>query len=117
MEYMEKDFINGAHTYGPTNFCTILFNYNIMSSSNLEVIELLSKYYPPRNVSVVLVELLSNNVKDPTVFKNFIEVLGNISPLHYLYNKIDIINGWSNKVIVSINVNKLKTHNLELTTS
>ena len=95
MEYIEKDIINGATTYGPTKFSTILFNYNIMSSSNLEVIELLCKYFPPRNVSVVLVELLSSNVKDPTIFKNFIDVLGNISPLHYLYKKIDTLNGWS----------------------
>ena len=94
MGYMEKDFINGATTYGPTIFSRILFNYNIMSSSNLEVIELLSKFFSPRNVSVVLVELLSNNMKDPTIFTKFIDVLGNISPLHYLYKKIDIINGW-----------------------
>ena len=94
MEYMEEDFINGATSYGPTNFSTILYNYNITSSSNLEVIEMLSTFFAPRNVSVVLVELLSSNMKDPTLFKKFIDVLENISPLHYLYKKIDILNGW-----------------------
>ena len=93
MEYMENDLITGVTRYGPTNFSSILFKYYIMSSSNHELIGWLSKYLPPRNLSIVLVEILENNVQDPLIFKDFIHVLWNVSPLNYLYNKIYIVFG------------------------
>ena len=68
---MEKDFIDGAIAYGPQNLSVILYEHNIMSSSNIKLIDLLSEYVHPTNISVMLVEILANNVKDKTVFKDF----------------------------------------------
>ena len=93
MEDMESDLINGAIIYGPTNFSIILYKYNIISSFSFKLINRLSKLLSPRNVSVVLVEILANNIKDELIFKNFIHILENSSPLHYLYQKIGIIYG------------------------
>ena len=90
---MESDLINGAIIYGPTNFSIILHKYNIISSFSFQLIDTLSKYLPPRKVSVVLVEILVTNIKDELIFKNFIYILENTSLLHYLYQKIGIIFG------------------------
>ena len=90
---MEKDIIDGVIRYGPKMFSSILFEYNIISSSNLKLISLLSKYISPRNVSVMLVEILANNIKDQTVFKDFIVFLGNVPSLRYIYIKINIVFG------------------------
>ena len=90
---MEKDFIRGITIYGPAIFSSILFEKNIISSSNLNLIGLLSKYLSPRNVSVILVEILASNMKDQTVFKNFIMSLRNLSSLRYLYSKINMLYG------------------------
>ena len=90
---MEKDLIDGAIAYGPEMFCNILLEYNIMSSSDVMLIGLLSEYVHSRNVSLMLVEILANNVKDKTVFKDFIIFLRREPSLRYLYHKINIVFG------------------------
>ena len=85
---MEKDIIDAVTTYGPNNFSRILFEHNIMTSSNVELIHCLSKHLPPENVSIILVEILANNVKKSKVFKHFLFLLGNVSFLCGLYQKI-----------------------------
>ena len=92
-EIMEKDIIHAAIGYGPKNFSSMLFQYSIISSSNLKIMELLSQYLPPNNLSIVLVEILADNIKDTTRIKDFINFLGNVSSLHYLYKKINTFLG------------------------
>ena len=87
-KHVEKDIMDGATTYGPNNLSRILFEHNIMTSSNVELIRCLSKHLPPENVSIILVEILANNVKNPKVFKRFLIFLGNVSFLCELYQKI-----------------------------
>ena len=91
---MEKDLTDGAVKYGPTKFSKILYKYNVVSSSTFILVERLSEYLPPTNVSVILVEILAHNIKEDMVFKKFIHVLENISTLRYLYLKICVIFGW-----------------------
>ena len=90
---MEEDIFNAITGYGPKNFSIMLIQYGIISSSNLKIIGLLSQYLPPNNVSVILVEILANNIKDTTRIKDFMNFLGNVSSLHYLYKKIYIYLG------------------------
>ena len=90
---MEEDIIYAVIGYGPKKISILLFQYSIISSSNLKTIGLLSQYLPPNNVSVILVEILANKVKDTSRFKDFINFLGNVSSLHYLYKKMNIILG------------------------
>ena len=80
--------IDGATTYGPKIFSRILFEHNIMTSSNVEFIGWLNKHLPPQNTSVILVEILANNVKNPKIFKHFITFLGNVPFSHELYQNI-----------------------------
>ena len=90
---MVKDFTDGAVKYGPTKFSIILYKYNIVSLSTLILVERLSEYLPPTNVSAILVEILANDIKDDLIFKKFFHVLENVSTLRYLYHKIRVI-GW-----------------------
>ena len=82
---MEENIFNAVTGYGPEKFSIMLFQYSFISSSNLKIIGLLSQYLPPNNVSVILVEILADNIKDTTRIENFINFLGNVSSLHYLY--------------------------------
>ena len=84
-EVMEEHIIHAITEYGPKNFSNMLFQYRIINSSNLKIMELLSQYLPPNNVSIILLEILANNIKDTTRIKDFINFLGNVSSLHYLY--------------------------------
>ena len=84
---MEEDIFNAVTGYGPKKFSIMLFQYNIISSSNKKIIGLLSQYLPPNNVSIILVEILANNIKNTTRIKDFINFLAKISSLHYLYKK------------------------------
>ena len=86
---MEDDIIDAVIEYGPKIFSSMLFQYNIFSSFNLKIMGLLSQYLPLKNVSVILVEILANNVKDTATFKDFINFLKNVSSLHYLYKKMN----------------------------
>ena len=90
---MEKDIISGVTRFGPERFSSMLVQYNIINSTNLKIIGMLSKYLPPKIVSIILVEVLANNIKDVTGFHNFIAILGNVSSLLHLYNKKNIILG------------------------
>ena len=90
---METDIIRGATRYGPKMFSDTLFEYNIISSSNLRLIGFLSKYLSPRNVSLILVDILASNVKSLIAFNDFIFCLRNVSSLRYLYNKINVLLG------------------------
>ena len=92
-EVMEEDIFNAVTGYGPKKFSIMLFQCSIISSSNLKMIGLLSQYLPPNNVSVILVEILANNIKETTIIKYFINFLGNVSSLHYLYKKFYIYLG------------------------
>ena len=94
IEYMDKDLIDGAVKYGPTNFSIILYKYNVVSLSTFILVQTLSEYFPPTNVSAILVEILANNIKDEQIFKKFFRVLENVSTLRYLYHKIRVIFGW-----------------------
>ena len=84
---MEEDIIHAVTGYGPKKFSIMLFQCSFISSSNLKIIGLLSQYLPPNNVSIILVEILANNIKDTKRIKDFINFLGNVSSLHYLYKK------------------------------
>ena len=84
---MEEDVLNAVTGYGPKAFSIMLFQCSIISSFNLKIIGLLSQYLPPKNVSVILVEILANNIKDTTRIKDFINLLENVPSLHYLYKK------------------------------
>ena len=84
---MEENIFNAVTGYGPEKFSIMLFQYSFISSSNLKIIGLLSQYLPPNNVSVILVEILADNIKDTTRIEDFINFLGNISSLHYLYTE------------------------------
>ena len=86
-EIMEEDIFYAITEYGPKKFSIMLFQYSIISSSNQKIIGLLSQYLPPNNVSVVLVEILANNIKETTIIEDFINFLRNVSSLHYLYKK------------------------------
>ena len=94
IEHIGIDLIDGAVEYGPTNFSIILYKYNIVSLSTHTLVQRLSQYLPPTNVSVILVEILAHNIKDDQIFKNFFHVLEKESTLHYLYHKIRVIFGW-----------------------
>ena len=91
---MENDFIHEAVKYGPTKFSKILYKYKVVSLSTLILVERLSEYLPPTNISVILVEILAHNIKEDLVFKKFIHVLEKVSTLRYLYHKIRVIFGW-----------------------
>ena len=91
---MEKDLTEAADKYGPTKFSKILYEYNIMSLSTHTLLQRLSEYLPPTNISVILVEILAHNIKEDLVFKRFIDVLEKESTLRYLYLKIRVIFGW-----------------------
>ena len=92
-QLMEKDIFHAVIEYGPTNFASVLFQYNIISSFHLNITGLLGQYLPPNNVSVILVEILANNVKHTATFKDFINFLANVSSLHYLYKTMNRILG------------------------
>ena len=85
--FMEEDIFNAVTGYGPEKISIVLFQYSFISSSNLKIIGLLSQYLPLNNVSIILVEILADNIKDTTRIEDFINFLGNISSLHYLYKK------------------------------
>ena len=85
--FMEEDIFNAVTGYGPEKISIMLFQHSFISSSNLKIIGLLVQYLTPNNVSVILVEILADNIKDTTRIKHFINFLGNISSLHYLYKK------------------------------
>ena len=90
---MEKDIIQAVTVYWPKIFSIMLFQHDIISLSNLKIIGLLSQDLPPKKLSLILVEILANNVKITTRFKDFINFLGKISSLNYLSKTMNMLLG------------------------
>ena len=90
---MEIDIIHEAKRSGVHNFSSLLFEYHIISQSDLDLVGWLSEYLPAENLSLILVELLANNVKNPSKYKMLINFLGNVSSLHHLYQKVEVLLG------------------------
>ena len=90
---IENDLVEEARMSGVHNFSNILFEHNIIRSSHIDLVGSLGNYLPPDNLSVILVEIIANNVKNQSIYKAFINVLQNVSSLHYLYNKVEVLLG------------------------
>ena len=90
---MENDFVRGAVVYGPLNLSCALFRYNIISSSDRDLMMWLNEYLPIKKLSVILVEILANNFKNPTKYKAFIFFLKKVSSLRYLSQKMEVLLG------------------------
>ena len=90
---MEVDLRREATTSGVQIFSSLLFERHIISPSDFDSVSWLGKYLPPENLSLILVELLANNVKNPYKFKAFINFLRDVPSLHHLHNKIEVLLG------------------------
>ena len=91
---LEKDLVEEAKMSGVHNFSSLLFEHHIINSSDLDLVSWLGNYLPPEKLSVILVEIIANNVKNPSIYKAFINVLQKVSTLHYLHNKVEVLLGW-----------------------
>ena len=90
---IEKDLVEELKISGVHNFSSLLFEHHIINSSDLDLVGWLGNYLPPEKLSVILVEIIANHVKNPSIYKAFINVLQKVSTLHYLHHKVELLLG------------------------
>ena len=88
---VEQDLIYAVTNYGPYLFSGIIFHYKVISSNELELLQYISEVLPPKKAAVVLIEIMSENVKDPVKYEALLICLEKKSSLNYLYKKIIIL--------------------------
>jgi len=88
---MEIDLIEEVKRYGPQTFSSILFYNNIISSQNLAFINWLRKHLPAEKLSVIIVDIIANNVKNPSTYSSYIRLLKSDLSLHNLHLKFEVL--------------------------
>ena len=88
---MENDFIHEVVTNGLYKFCSDLLQYDVISSNDFNFMKSLSKHLPPERSCFVLIDIMSNNVKNPSTYRALYKFLENVSYLHHLHKKIIIL--------------------------
>ena len=88
---IEKDISYKVTNYGPHLLAGTFFQCNVISSNQLELMQQLIKLLPLDKVSVVLVDIITENVKDPVTYEAFINCLEEVSSLKHLHKKFKII--------------------------
>ena len=88
---VEQDLSYVITKHGPNVIAGTLFNYNVISSNEFELMQHLSKGLPIQKATVVLIEIISGNIKDPVKYEALLNCLEKETLLNYLYNKIKIL--------------------------
>ena len=90
---IEIDLVEEVMKSGIYNFSSLLFEYDIISHNEMNLIGWLSENLSPDRLTLVLVEILANKVKKPVMYKAFLYFLEKVSSLHYLHNKVEVLLG------------------------
>ena len=88
---IEKDISYEVTNYGPLVLAGTFIQYNVISSNHLELIQQLIKLLPSDKVSVVLMDIITDNVKDPVTYEGFLKCLEEVSSLKHLHKKFKIL--------------------------
>ena len=88
---MEKDINDVVTNYGPHLLIGIFFQYSIISSDDLEIMQHILKLLPSEKADVILIDIITQNVKNPVTYDDFINCLEQVTPLKHLYKKIILI--------------------------
>ena len=90
-ENIEADLKYVIIRNGLESFSSALFEYDIISSDDRDFIRTLHKHLPLVESSVVLIEIMAYNVKNPATYWKLFKLFDNVSSLHHLYKKIKIL--------------------------
>ena len=86
----EYIFINEIFK-GPLKFAGIFFHYNIISSNDHKLMQHLSALLPREKTTLVLLEIVKENIKHPVTYEALFNCLEIVPSLYYLYKKLKIL--------------------------
>ena len=90
-EQVEEDLSKEVEYFGPYYYASIFSHHNIINSKQLELIHSLIDELHSNEATVVLMDIITENVKHPATYEAFIIWLEKEQSLNYLYNKVKIL--------------------------
>ena len=88
---VEKDLIYEITKNGPHLIAALFFQHNIISYNQFELMQALNILLPSENSSMVLMYIVTENIKHSVTYEAFVKLLEQVPPLKHLHQKIIIL--------------------------